>query len=328
MTLESTSGSAGATGTNGASLHRADAPVMTVSRDSFEFSQFLVANSDLLIGMQPVVINPHEELVINAPKDISVVDVQARMRTIQLPEGTQLVFGAPYETVDFVVHYDNLGSTYQPRLRMAFVNNVLRDMRYIFAKQSEKRVQWPQNLEAREESIIAIMRKYTTAVADDQKHFDYMTLLRFFNEHCSISQIVHKINCDVSFGSEFDRDYADAGYRNEKGDKVTITDTHRISSVNHFMKAVISRSHRSILTPVLDHEYGLGTSIALLKGLVKPCEVVGVYTPTSHPTVGIDVEMRGTDAYRKMAADIAMQIIAATGSTEYGALARKGSLVA
>ncbi len=317
----------GPTGTGGAGLHRADQPVMTISRDAFEFSQFIAANSDLLVGMQPAVINPHEELVIKMPKDIeTVADAISRFATITLPEGMQLSFGVPYETIDFITEFDNFDTRYSARLRLARQNGIFRDMRYLFAKNTRETVTWDADLQARVENIIAIMRKYSDHIEGGQKEFDYATVLRFFNEHSAITQIIHKVNCDVSFGSEFDRTYADAGYRDEKGEKVPITDTHRISSVNHFIKAVISRSHRAVLTPALSHEYGIGTAISLLKGNITPSEVIEAYNPTSSPSIGIDIELRGNESYRKLASSIAMQVIQVTNSTEYGALARKGSV--
>ncbi len=319
----------GSSGSRVESPRRADQAVMTIPRDSFNFHKELVEAKILALGKHPATVNPHEELVIKIPNTIHTFeDVQSRILSIHAPEGMHLQLGKLYETVDFNVVLDTVTDDFIPRLRMAFQDGMLRDMRYLFAKNSANTIPWAPNLDARVENVIAVMRKYDPGLAMDQKSFDYMTILRFFTDNCQIFQIVHKQNQDISFSPDLDRVYKEAGLINDMGEKVSVTHSHGINSVDYFMKGVISQTTRRLFSPHLTHEYGLGISLSLRNGHMSPRQVFEeVFDASEDPSLGVDIELRGDDAYRSLAAEIGKQIITATGSTEYGALARKGNLV-
>lgn len=330
--LAPSSGMGNAANADGFLSGRSTKSEMTIPLTSVNLFQELRDNRILPPGLYPATVNPHEEAEIKVPDNFSSVRGVARaVSGIVLPGGIRPTCGKIRESIDYYAKFDGFSSAldHSSRLRMGFVDGKLDSLRYLFAIDSgaEGVVSWSDIVSARVENVLIVMRNFKDADNIRKDRLDKATIGQFFAEHCAITHIVYKESSDISFGPQFEREYMDARIINEVGDSVNVTLQNGINSVDYFLKGVISNTTRMAFVQPRPFVEGLSTSLSLKKGIMTPRKLLGGYYYATLPDeLGVEIEVKGDDSYRSLAADAVLQIAGALCSDTFGAMPHKASL--
>lgn len=313
-------------------LGKPDKPEMTIPLTSVNLFHELRDNRILPPGIYPATVNPHEEAEIKVPDGYrSVQSVARAISRIRLPGDIRPVCGKIRESIDYYAKFDGFTSEldHSSRLRLGFIDGRLESLRYLFALDAgpEGVVSWNEFVTARVENVLIVMRNFKGVDKLRRDQLDKTTIGQFFAEGCSVTHIVYKESSEISFGPQFEREYKDARVINERGDSVNVTQQSGINSVNYFFKGIISRTTRMAFNEPRSNLEGLTTSLSLKKGIMEPSNLLGgYYYATVPPEIGVEIEVKGDDAYRTLAGDAVLQIAHALGSETYGAMPHKASL--
>ncbi len=330
--LARSSGMAEDANPDGLLLRKPNKQEMTIPLTSVNLFHELRDNRILPPGIYPATVNPHEEAEIKVPDGFrSVQSVARAVSRVRLPGNIRPVCGKLRESIDYYAQFEGFSSDLEhtSRLRLGFIDGKLESLRYLFAIDAgpEGVVSWNEFVTARVENVLIVMRNFKGIDRLRKDRLDKATIGQFFSEGCAVTHIVHKESSEISFGPQFEREYRDARIINERGDSVNVTQKNGINSVDFFCKGVISNTTRIAFVEPRSRLEGLATSLSLKKGIMQPSKLLGGYYYATVPSeLGVEIEVKGDEAYRNIAGEAVLQIAHVLGSDTYGAMPHKASL--